>query len=438
MPNWVKIVNRTEPLQGWCFQGNNRYTVAKLKDGKCWMTQNLRIIDKTVTSEDTNMKEGSYTIPASSNSFYYSNYEVASAYYDSVHGGYYSGNVATAGGNSSLTSTYTSSICPKGWHMPTVEDLNILNLKYSTSPLSSSPSNFSLSGYGDQGIINNKETGGYYWTSSSTNNNDVSSNYIYALQTFSSYNDITSFSKGDGLAIRCTNGKFPRRNYSITYHLNGGDESSFQAETGQAVDTARIKGSTPTKDNHGFIGWCDQETVNQTCQGNAYDPNGLIKLEEAENSIELWAMWVEASSSFPCSSLSIGDVAAWNHSDKIDIVTRLKDNKCWYRNSVRQYDFNSAPSGCPTGRIPTKSEVDNLSQYYKCDIGGERIPYALASPGWGWTSTQDRTNFYNLSTSICDPATYSNKNQNMLYAGGWALDPYYVYKGYSFTLLCAY
>ena len=48
---------------------NNTYTVRKLKDGKIWMTENLRLIDKTISSADSNLPSGeTYTIPASDTS----------------------------------------------------------------------------------------------------------------------------------------------------------------------------------------------------------------------------------------------------------------------------------------------------------------------------------------------------------------------------------
>ena len=46
------------------------YTIAKLKDGKYWMTTNLNLAGgTTITSDDSDLAEGaSYTLPASSTS----------------------------------------------------------------------------------------------------------------------------------------------------------------------------------------------------------------------------------------------------------------------------------------------------------------------------------------------------------------------------------
>ena len=93
---------------------NSTYTVAKLSDGKCWMTQNLRIVNKTLTPSDSNVNTN-FTVPASAgwtdasntgNHVYYGN--------KPDYGAYYTWHTATAG-----TSASTYDICPKGWRLPT-------------------------------------------------------------------------------------------------------------------------------------------------------------------------------------------------------------------------------------------------------------------------------------------------------------------------------
>ena len=104
---------------------NSSQTVRKLADGRCWMTDNLRLINKTISSTDSNLPPGeTYAVPASDDtSFGYTN-DVSSAYLDSTYGGYYSFYAATAGkGGTSLASgNATGDICPKGWRLPTSDD----------------------------------------------------------------------------------------------------------------------------------------------------------------------------------------------------------------------------------------------------------------------------------------------------------------------------
>ena len=117
---------------------NNTYTIAKLSDGKCWMTQNLRITRETINAKDSSNTTGkitsadshvsaNYEIPASTTSAfsnaqsgsYYTNQQVRASV-DNDYGAYYSYNVATVNTVASASSgPATYDICPKGWRLPT-------------------------------------------------------------------------------------------------------------------------------------------------------------------------------------------------------------------------------------------------------------------------------------------------------------------------------
>ena len=137
---------------------NQEYTVAKLKDGKVWMTQNLRLGTNsssiTLTPMDSNITTSSWTLnnkvsaggvmPLTSCAVgscedrhtSVTHYYDSNAYYctpvsgdsNQYVGCYYNWYSATAGsGTSSVTPVGTSvgykdvnvSICPKGWYLPT-------------------------------------------------------------------------------------------------------------------------------------------------------------------------------------------------------------------------------------------------------------------------------------------------------------------------------
>ena len=139
--------------------GQVSYTVKKLADGKCWMTENLALPAGAVLSASDSDLDGtvvsSYTIPASTATFTNSPAQDIEAMYDPVAGGgttttsseyysykvgnYYSWRTATAGtgrgagsnpGTGALTDVFGTdmtvrnnntlvSICPKGWRLPT-------------------------------------------------------------------------------------------------------------------------------------------------------------------------------------------------------------------------------------------------------------------------------------------------------------------------------
>ena len=198
-PNYVPTVTLTDT------RDNNTYTVSKLADGKCWMTQNLRIIDKTLTPADSDVTTN-YTIPASSISGFIS-YDTSNAYVDNNDGGYYTWYTATAGTGTQALSTQgqntTVSICPKGWRLPTGgnsgEFQTLYNNYPSSSALRSDPVNLILSGFMRSSSRYHQGSRGYYWSSTV-----YSSNGAYGL--ILSASSIVPLNNGDkyvGFSVRC-------------------------------------------------------------------------------------------------------------------------------------------------------------------------------------------------------------------------------------------
>ena len=183
----------------------NTYTVAKLKDGKCWMTQNLRIIDKTITPADSDVTSN-YTIPASSISGF-DHYDTSNAYVDNNDGGFYTWYAATAGtGTTALTTNgqnTTVSICPKGWRLPTGGDNGEFKVLYdnynSSSALRSNPVNLTLFGYVHSSSRGYQGSYGFYLSSTVYSSNVA---YHLNLNTSSVY-PAGNLSKLVGFSVRC-------------------------------------------------------------------------------------------------------------------------------------------------------------------------------------------------------------------------------------------
>jgi uncharacterized protein (TIGR02145 family) len=123
----------------------NKYSVMRLKDGNCWMLENLRITNKVLTPEDSNVASN-FTLKASDpNDFVYDEeeeelqlYNKNGVYYDSRYGAYYTWYTATAGtvldASSLELDEYHNaeySICPKGWRLPSVANTLYLVSLYS-------------------------------------------------------------------------------------------------------------------------------------------------------------------------------------------------------------------------------------------------------------------------------------------------------------------
>ncbi len=142
----------------------NTYVVRKLADGNVWMTQNLRIANKTITSADSNVTSD-FTIPASSITGFVAP-DTNHAYVDSTYGGYYTFYTATAGwGTSSVASgSSPSSICPKGWRLPTSTEFKTLYTNYNSASAMMGDPGFVLSGRVYNGSVVGQGDDGRYWS----------------------------------------------------------------------------------------------------------------------------------------------------------------------------------------------------------------------------------------------------------------------------------
>ena len=194
----------------------NAYTIRKLADGNCWMTENLALAGpKTLTTTDSNVfSDFNLLTPTSSDTTWCTTNDSVcddqSMSMDSGntdYGFYYNWYAATAGtGTYSLSSgDAESSVCPKGWRLPTggtSGEFNTLYTSYSSSAtnlLSETGPAFVLSGYRVGGSTYDQGSFGRYWSSTAN-----SSNYAYRLYLNSSDVDPAGTGlKYIGFPVRC-------------------------------------------------------------------------------------------------------------------------------------------------------------------------------------------------------------------------------------------
>ena len=233
---------------------NQEYTVAKLKDNKCWMTKNLNIAGGTALSSDDTDFEDTYTLPttngwtttgennerlvlpeSSTAGFDTNNYSYIynSGRTDCSSLGcysYYSWDAATLGSGRDISTDNTDapySICPKSWKLPSTyngvnssTDLRALIIAYggsiniqsyndSTSPKgselyaflhSSVIPNFLLSGYYGGSSLISGGSRGFYWSSTSGNLRYEARNLNFNASLVYSAGSNTARS---GFAVRC-------------------------------------------------------------------------------------------------------------------------------------------------------------------------------------------------------------------------------------------
>ena len=216
---------------------NEEYTVALLDDNNVWLTKNLSFgasEDRLLTSEDTDLPSGKVVVlPASVTSISGSAF---ASLIDATYGGYYNYYAATldlSGGNA------LTSICPKGWDLPTraqYNDFHTMAEINTSAEAMASPYNFVASGY----ITGTERSGGIMlWTSNYITSSMAFTSNVY--ETISNGYVNTRNSMSYGRAVRCimNNGTV-----SVHYDANGG--------TGTMNDQIDVDSSTAIVSKNGF------------------------------------------------------------------------------------------------------------------------------------------------------------------------------------------
>ncbi len=234
------------------------YTIAKLKDGNCWMTDNLALEGgTTLTIEDSDLDPNvyinewrTYTLPVATTSEFsnarvndkngistYANQQVRNAANPDTnkYGAYYSWCVATAGtclqgayvdiipnsgnagnaGNVANTTIVpanqnaTSSICPKGWQLPvngsTTTDksygklLSGLSGSAGSTTMQGTPYNFVYGGFVGGSSLSTAGSSGLYWSSTACSDADAYSLGFYSSSVSPSSSNLRFL----GVSVRC-------------------------------------------------------------------------------------------------------------------------------------------------------------------------------------------------------------------------------------------
>ena len=230
------------------------YTIAKLKDGKIWMTKNLNLAGGITLSPDNTDFETSYILPttngwtttdnnsklvmptSSKSGFSTDNYAYVynsnnNTDYCSNPGcySYYSWDTATLGSGRNISSNTNApySICPNGWKLPSTAmntnssaDFRALLIAYggsdtiqdynnNTSPTGSklysligpdTIANLLLTGFYENNSLTHGNRFGFYWSSTSGNTSDYA-RILYFDQIF--MNSAYRYARHFGFSIRC-------------------------------------------------------------------------------------------------------------------------------------------------------------------------------------------------------------------------------------------
>ena len=249
----ILLPNKGDTATVYDSRDEQAYTIAKLEDGKYWMTKNLNLAGGTTISCDTSDCDN-YTIPttqgwqsggklpaSSTSGFDTDNYAYVYNSGSTTCGdnspcySYYSWDAATLGSGRSISTDNQNapySICPKGWRLPTTyngsgtaaeaTDFRALMIAFggsnsvqtygsSTSPtgatmsttLQSTPNNFLLAGYYLNGSFSNGGSRGSYWSATSASSSSYA-RYLFFSST-GVYSAGNSTRRG-GYSVRCVYG----------------------------------------------------------------------------------------------------------------------------------------------------------------------------------------------------------------------------------------
>ena len=270
------------------------YTVAKLPDGLCWMTQNLNLGASsaiTLTSDDTDLAEGTtFTLPASDpndftvgttqaiinkatvlNNITVPDYTVEDTTYSGKINAYYSYAAATADTNTYSIpsfSTVSTSICPKNWDLPTSVQYDILRIEgklfaynntsssYTSGNAGNEPYYFIYGGYRKAAGSEVSTTTfqwltseGYLWKSDSSSTS--------AEDAFISEDGLdfvsNSFNKYFGLGIRCV-ANMDKASHTVTYtNTNSGATQTQKIVMGESNELRPT--ITWARTNYRLVGW---------------------------------------------------------------------------------------------------------------------------------------------------------------------------------------
>ena len=410
-PNYVPTKTLTDT------RDNNTYTVSKLADGKCWMTQNLRIAGKTLTSTDSDVTTN-YTIPASSINGFSSN-NTSNAYVDN-DGGLYTWYTATAGTGTTALATRgqntTASICPKGWRLPTSGNSDEFQTLYnnypSSSALRSNPVNFTLSGYVSSSSRGGQDSVGFYWSSTV-----YSSDNAYGLYLFTSnVSHVNLSDKNFGFSVRCV------ADDKLTFD----NIANMQDMTPEVCANTKEHQTTTLRD----IRDGNTYTVAKLKDGKCWMTQNLRIINKTLTSTDS-----DVTTNYTIPASSINGFSSNNTSNAY--VDNDGGLYTWYTatagtgtQSMSTQGQNTTVSICPKGwRLPTSgnggefealnnrySSISDLTANADFTLSGRVHSSSRGyqgSSGYYWSSTvNSSSNAYHLllNTSYVYPANHSSKN----------------------------
>ena len=307
---------------------DNDYAVRYI-NGACWMTQNLRLSGgRTLTSADSNVAS-SWSFPSTplaGSSYSYTDPQVTIGS-NTSYGGYYNFCAASAGTNCQTSSTVntTYDICPKGWRLPTLNEMSgITGYASAFSPV--------LSGYYYNGTLSNTGSRGYWWSATAYN-----SGFQYSL-TYDGSSLYTYYNvKNFGYSVRCIRSN--PGTLTINFDGNGSTGGSTASQQIAAGNTASLNANGFTRSGYVFIGWNTAADGSGTSYADGADYT--VTPATGDATVTLYAQWealptMQEFTLAQCQSLaSDANYTVVDSRDGSDYTVRYIKDACWMTQNLR-------------------------------------------------------------------------------------------------------
>ena len=304
---------------------DNDYTVRYI-NGACWMTQNLRLSGgRTLTSADSNVAS-SWSFPSNSltsgNSFTEARSTISS---NTSYGGYYNICAASAGTvcSSSSAQDATQDICPKGWRLPTLNEVSSITSDVSAfSPV--------YSGYYYNGSLGAAGSNGYWWSATA-----YSSTSQHNLGSYSDSLGTGDESKYRGFSVRCIRSN--PGTLTINFNGNGSTGGSTASQQIAAGNSASLNANGFTRSGYVFTGWNTAANGSGTSYADGADYT--VTPATGDATVTLYAQWAPSMQDFTlaqCQSLaSDANYTVVDSRDGSDYTVRYINGACWMTQNLR-------------------------------------------------------------------------------------------------------
>ena len=396
---------------------DNDYTVRYINDA-CWMTQNLRLAGgRTLTSEDSNVV-GSWEFPNNSLTLGDSYTEARSAIsadpeYALEYGGYYNFCAASAGTvcSSSSVQDATQDICPKGWRLPTLNEMSgITSYTSAFSPV--------LSGRYNNGSLIDTGSLGFWWSATAVSS--VSQyNLFYNGSRLNNFYDYKYY----GLSVRCIRSN--PGTLTINFDGNGSTGGSTTSQQIAAGNTASLNANGFTRSGYAFTGWSTAADGSGTSYADGDDYT--VTPATGDISVTLYAQWetipttMQDITAAQCQKFaSDAPLTLTDTRDNNSYTVRYINDTCWMTQNLRL----SSTTERGESRVLTSADSNVASSWSFLSTPLEGSSYSYTDPQVTISSNTSYGGYYNFCAASAGTNCQTSSAVNTTYdicPKGWRL-----------------